>query len=73
MIPADKIAHFAVGVLIFASLSWLSVSIAFLAVIIAAVGKEIYDSKHPDKHTSDFWDAIATIFGGCIGIFIKVF
>lgn len=72
MIPADKVAHFAVGVLIFASLCWLSISTACIAVIVAAVGKEIYDSRHPLTHTADVWDAMATIFGGAVALFIRI-
>ena len=73
MIPADKIAHFAVGVCIFAAVSWVSISWACVAFIAAAIGKEIYDSRHPDKHTADVWDAVATIAGGAVGLFIKLF
>jgi len=32
----------------------------------AALAKEVYDLRHPDHHTCDFWDAIATISGGAV-------
>lgn len=72
MIAPDKVAHFAGGVLIFAALSWFSILAAFIAVVVAAVGKEIYDSRHKDVHTPDVWDAVATILGGVVGVFIKL-
>ena len=39
-----------------------------LCVVAAAVGKEIYDKQHKDKHTPDVWDAIAAIGGGFLGL-----
>ena len=72
-IPADKIAHFASGVVLFAAVQWVSPLWAFFSVICAAVAKEIYDAFHPDIHTSDWWDAIATVAGGAVGLFIELF
>ena len=69
----DKIKHFAVGlaisVIVFTFAWWQGFSIlaalsfAAVAVLIAACAKEIYDSRHPDKHTADWWDIWATLAG----------
>jgi hypothetical protein len=32
--------------------------------------KEQYDSYHPDKHTVDPWDALATLGGGVVGTLV---
>lgn len=65
--PQDKLAHFTVGVLIYAAAHFVSPLIGLAAVAVAAVGKEIYDWFHRDKHTPDVWDAVATIGGGVVG------
>lgn len=67
MPPADKLGHFAAGVLIYAAMHFVSLSVGLLAVLVAAVGKEIYDYLHRDKHTPDAWDAFATMLGGVVG------
>ena len=64
--PQDKLAHFAVGVLIYAAAHFVSPLIGLAAVAVAAVGKEIYDWFHRDMHTPDVWDAVATIAGGVV-------
>ena len=66
--PQDKLAHFAVGVLIYAAAHFVSPIIGLAAVAVAAVGKEIYDWFHRDKHTPDVWDAVATMLGGLTGL-----
>ena len=64
LIAPDKISHFLAGGFI-AALVWpFGVWLAVIAVLVAAVGKEVYDKLHPDKHTVDIWDAIATVMGG---------
>lgn len=55
----DKAEHFILGALVA-----LCPIYPLIAVIIVAVGKEIYDHFHPDVHTCDAMDAIATIVGG---------
>ena len=65
--PQDKLAHFAVGTLIYAAAHFVSPIIGLAAVAVAAVGKEIYDWFHRDKHTPDVWDAVATMAGGVVG------
>lgn len=72
-IPADKVAHFASGVVLYAGLlPFVGSSLALSVVIMAAVAKEIYDSCNPDKHTADMWDAVATTLGGLLGVFISL-
>jgi hypothetical protein len=41
----------------------------FIVAIIAAL-KEVYDYMHPDKHTADIWDWVATSLGGVLGMLI---
>ena len=41
---------------------------SILIVLSIGIAKEIYDGKHPDIHTKDWWDAIATTSGGLIGL-----
>ncbi|MEO8119469.1 MAG: hypothetical protein ABI606_09130 [Rhodoferax sp.] len=64
-IPRDKLLHFAVGlvisvlvVVITGSLVW-----AGAAVLLAGVGREVYDAYHPDTNTVDIWDIVATCAG----------
>jgi hypothetical protein len=40
-----------------------------VVAVIAAL-KEIYDARHPDKHTADFMDWVATVLGGVLGMLI---
>lgn len=73
MLPYDKSLHALAGAVIF-SAAYVLFSIAGLpalhiatgAVVLAAVGKEVYDYMHRDKHTPDLMDAVATIIGGAI-------
>lgn len=66
-IPADKQAHFILGVLVYAVFHFLSVDLAIMLVFVAAFGKEIHDYMNRDKHTPEFMDAMATIGGGLVG------
>jgi hypothetical protein len=63
--PQDKLAHFDVGVLIYAAVHFVSPVIGLAAVAIAAVGKEVYDYFH--KGNVEVMDAVATILGGLTG------
>ena len=67
-IPTDKQGHFIVGLLIYTIIHFISPIIGLGAVAIAAVGKEIYDYFHQDKHTPEIADAVATILGGLTGL-----
>ncbi|MBM7556472.1 hypothetical protein [Halanaerobacter jeridensis] len=73
--PVDKVKHFLAGVLIFTfcfilgSNHWFSM----VMVIIAGVGKEVYDYYHPQQHTVEVLDLLATIAGGivvCLGLLL---
>jgi hypothetical protein len=64
----DKVYHFFAGLLIFLVVSTVSSPLVGLAVVgIIGMGKEVYDSQHPDKHTTSVWDFLWTVFGGLIG------
>ena len=77
MIAKDKKYHLIAGFLIGAVVVALSFLIALPTVqrlllgvgvaIVIGVGKEVYDGKHPDKHTKDGMDALATAVGGLVG------
>ncbi len=80
----DKIDHAMVGGLIgVATLAvideamprlrpWERRVIAMVPVIVAGVGKEIYDNRHQDLHTSDWRDAATTIAAGAVSIEIVI-
>lgn len=63
----DKVVHFQVGYMlatIFPILPMYGLAIAMICGFL----KEVYDYFHPDKHTCDKWDMIATWAGGLLGI-----
>lgn len=64
----DKLLHFVVGAVIFSAVYVLfpNLLIAGGAVILAAIGKEVYDYIHRDRHTPDMMDAVATVIGGAV-------
>ena len=66
-IPTDKSLHFIVGVLIYAVGHFAGHTIGFALVVVAGIGKEIYDYAHRDKHNPEFMDALVTILGGVAG------
>jgi len=66
-IPTDKVAHFAVGVLVYAPLHFINPVIGLIGVAVAAVGKEVYDWFNKDKHTPEVLDAAVTLVGGVVG------
>lgn len=63
-IPIDKIAHTLAGAAIAATLLPWGVIPALLAVVIAAVGKEVWDAQ--GHGTPDRIDALATVIGGVL-------
>lgn len=63
----DKALHFIAGVLVFAVGHFVSVLIGLGLVMLAAIGKEVYDYANRDKHTPDIWDAVYTLAGGAVG------
>lgn len=66
MIEYDKALHFMVGVLIYAFTHFIDEQFALLLVILAGVGKEIYD-HYSQKGTPEIMDIIFTVAGGLTG------
>lgn len=62
--PIDKIAHTLAGAAIAAALLPFGVIPALLAVLVAAVGKEIWDAQ--GHGTPDHIDALVTVLGGVL-------
>ena len=69
MINKDKLYHFLAGFIVAVPLLLIwNESIAMAVVVLIAAAKEVYDSKHPAKHTADGSDFIATVVGGLTGL-----
>ena len=68
---ADKIAHFAGGAFVSAVGYYVLPTPGMAIVVPVVVGllKEVYDKFHPDKHTVDVWDWVATS-AGCVPVLI---
>jgi len=47
---------------------WARYTLAILPSVLVGVLKEVYDHQHPDRHTSDWQDAGATVIGGAVGL-----
>ena len=62
-LPLDKITHTLAGAAIAAALLPWGVIPALLAVVVAGIGKEVYDAT--GRGTPDIMDAVATVAGGC--------
>ena len=62
-ITIDKIAHTLAGASIAAAMLPFGVIPSLLAVVVAAVGKELWDAQ--GHGTPDRIDALATVAGGC--------
>ena len=60
--------HFAVLRLNLVHVLILSALFSISTVLLIGIAKEIYDGKHPDIHTKDWWDALATTSGAVIGL-----
>jgi hypothetical protein len=82
-IGLDKVIHFLVGYIIavhgfFAAVMFFKIPMIFCLLIglalgiVAGVAKEVYDSFHPEKHTVDPEDALATILGSVAGTVVTV-
>lgn len=65
-VPRDKLMHYAVGTILYCVGYLVVWQWAIAGVIVAAVGKEVYDREHKNKHVADVWDAVATVIGGLI-------
>lgn len=71
IIPQDKANHILYGLIIFFITALITnIWIGLITATLFGVGKEIYDFFNKDRHTSDIWDAMATIIGGIGGILI---
>jgi len=64
-LPQDKANHALYGALICASCHWAIGPWALIPVIIAAVGKELYD-LYTGKGNGEILDAVCTVAGGAI-------
>lgn len=64
MMQLDKITHALAGAAIAAALLPWGVIPALLAVVVAAVGKELWDAQ--GHGTPDVYDAMATVIGGVL-------
>jgi hypothetical protein len=67
-VALDKQAHFVTGAVmgLFGYLILEYYSLILVAVIAAA--KEYYDHLHPEIHTCDFFDWLATVLGGVFAL-----
>ena len=69
MLNLDKFWHYQVGLLVALAVGhFLSKQLAIIVVMGIGLAKELYDSYHPDKHTADGQDFIATVVGGLTGV-----
>lgn len=80
-IPQDKLLHYIAGQivagLIFMTSAtffplWITVILSMVVTVVIGILKETYDKYHPDSHTADFKDAIATIIGGMVTTLFSV-
>jgi hypothetical protein len=69
-VPCDKQMHFICGFIIAAVLTPFIGAYSILVVAIIAALKEIYDFLHPESHTADFLDWVATTLGGVVGFVV---
>lgn len=70
-LPADKVGHFAAGAAITSVVNIAhpyayAPEAALGTTVLVAVGKEVYDRQHSDKHKAETNDALATILGGAL-------
>lgn len=66
-LPQDKANHVVWGAILFAAGHFVSIPFAAAVVLAVAIFKELYDSYHPDRHSVDPMDAVATAAGGVVG------
>ena len=69
-VPCDKQMHFIGGLVIAALLTPFIGAYSIVVVAIVALLKEVYDFLHPESHTADFMDWVATTLGGVVGFVI---
>jgi len=79
-IPLDKRLHILAGAsiaILFAGVPTvfghdviMCIVLGIYMATVAGVLKELYDKFNPKKHTTDFWDFIATAAGGGLGAIV---
>lgn len=70
MINKDKIYHFIVGFIVTILVTGIT-TFLWLGLIVGltvSVGKEVYDYMHPEDHTTDGMDFIATVVGVLVAV-----
>lgn len=68
----DKRQHFAGSAVLSYSLSEvMSPTNAFLTTVGIGAAKELYDYKHPDKHTASYKDFVWDVAGAYVGVYAK--
>lgn len=68
----DKRQHFVGSAVLSYSLSEvMSPNNAFLTTVGIGLAKEIYDYKHPDKHTASYKDFVWDVAGAYVGLYAK--
>ncbi len=72
IIPFDKMLHFFVGFFISTIVSFLSIEINLIILLIFSIGKEFYD-QYVKKTYFDIKDALATFVGGIAAILVLYF
>ena len=70
-IPVDKQLHFFSGGMLAGLLMPLGFEVAWAGVVLAGIGKEVYD-KVSGKGTPEWKDAFATIVGGSVVVVTTV-
>lgn len=70
-LPIDKQQHLYLGAVVGFVLSvFINYWIAWIIVMALGGLKELYDHYHPDKHTCEFLDWLATAIGGCVPVVV---
>ena len=68
----DKLKHLIAGFVVAVPFTLVfGIGSGILASVVIGIGKEIYDYFHPESHTADPVDAVATILGGILGAVIS--
>jgi hypothetical protein len=71
MFPRDKVQHFCVSLLLMLVLGQLmAMGYAVALTLLVGAAKEVYDARHPDKHTADWLDMLAGMAGVGVGLAI---
>lgn len=67
MIPLDKQVHFLGGYAIGITFGLVVPVLGLMLAFAVGLGKEVYDKYHPDNHSADKYDFLATLLGGIFG------